>query len=184
MLSDTPPKLKPCQSAPSHIDLEKKRQNTIDELKEHVPEIEMDEFLKLLPQLHRDINLTDILAQLSSDSIISPTGFWKGFHKPPSSCHGSEEVVFSNFPRIINAIVSKVKRQPTIHFHCSPWTTPTSSTRDNGSKPDCYGMRLDSTASDVASQKPKWINIFVPGEFKKYGNLSSVNDVSIAVDRL
>ena len=48
-----------------------------------------------------------------------------------------------------------------------------SSTRDNTSKPDSYGVLAQS---DPAA--PEWINIVVPGEFKKGETEEDVNDVS------
>ena len=57
--------------------------------------------------------------------------------------------------------------------------SPDSSTRpDNKTKPDAYGVLADPQIDPESGGKPRWIDVAVPGEFKK--SAASNQDVDVS----
>ena len=162
------------QSCPPHLGTDDKRDRALKDLQERVPEIELSRFLRLLPKLRKDIiRPTTVIKNLKNAKFLTQQGRWTGYSRDPIQMRGHEDHVFSRFADIAEAIVNATGKAPTLKFVCNPRGTPMSSTRDNTSKPDSYGVLAQS---DPAA--PEWINIVVPGEFKKGETEEDVNDVS------
>ncbi|GJE98435.1 hypothetical protein PsYK624_146650 [Phanerochaete sordida] len=105
---------------------------------------------------------------------------WTAWPTTPSHCTETENAVFSRFAQLIKDI--KCARNPnnpaTLHFLCEPDKAPVSTTSPSTSKPDAFGIRdssKESTSDDA------WIDITIPGEFKKGGDEKGANDNAVKI---
>lgn len=186
---DSPHKNPSVQTAPTEVFLDKVRHNVIRDLDETVPEIPITFFFdNLLPPNPLPVNKTvaDVVSSLSRKNKLVE-GTWEGW-KRPSAETDREDTVFSKFADLTDTIreASGIKdKHTTIEFKCNPAFTLTSTTRNNSSKPDCYGIRTDARLEvDGQTRKvqPLWLDVAIPGEFKKKsdekgGNFCDVSPV-------
>lgn len=170
----SPLKFKEAQTAPTQIGLDKARHNLIRDLDETVPEIPTTFFYdNLLPPSPLPANKTvkDVVSTLAREGKIVG-GNWEGW-KRPSAYTELEDVVFRKFAKLTDNIrkASGIKKKlATVEFRCNPAFTLTSKTRNNSSKPDCYGIRTNAqfgVDGQTGTTQPRWLDVAVPGEFKK-----------------
>lgn len=174
------PKVKKISSAavssPGYVQVrtDAKRKNTLHDLCERVPQLPVDFFLGpngILPPLHPDIDIPTVVAKLKAtkDLVInSDGGRWATYGHDPSQYDEHEDVVFKHVAEIAAAVqnASGIGSSSTLNFKCNPSLSPSSSTRTNDTKPDCYGL-LKGARTNVVNGNPYWVDIAVPGEFKK-----------------
>ena len=106
----------------------------------------------------------------------------------PAQSSVIENTVFRPFAKVAEAVgLAAANVLPTVRrsvvFKCNPDTIPVSTLRNNGSKPDGYGLytRHESYQEDGAVF---WEAIVAPGEKKKNDAWDAVNDVSTCVNVL
>ena len=177
-------------SAPGHLGTAAKRENMLIDLGQSVPQVPIEWFTGadgILPPLHSDIDLEQVMSKLRkgehlNTGKISKPEHWSSFGKLPSDQGDHvENVVFRPVEHITNAIqkASGVEAFPTLFFRCNPDMSPDSSTRpDNKTKPDAYGIIANPQIDPARFGKPRWIDVAVPGEFKKTSDGDKDVDVS------
>ncbi|KIP04125.1 hypothetical protein PHLGIDRAFT_494333 [Phlebiopsis gigantea 11061_1 CR5-6] len=163
-------------SSPGYVQVrtDAKRKNTLHALCERVPQLPVDFFLGpkgILPPLHPDLDIPTVVAKLKAtkDLVInSDGGRWATYARDPSQYDEHEDVVFKYIAEITAAVqnASGIGSSSTLEFKCNPSLSPSSSTRTNDTKPDCYGL-LKGARTNVVNGNPYWVDIAVPGEFKK-----------------
>ena len=105
--------------------------------------------------------------------------------KYPSDSSGHEDSVFSKFDGLATTILDAcgvVDKVNNIEFKCNPSISLQSNLRSNTSKPDCYGIRRNaSQVLDPSTNKwqPQWLDVAVPGEFKKDNKHVTFSDVTL-----
>ena len=107
---------------------------------------------------------------------------------PPSDSTKREDDVFKPFADLVKTIqdASGISRAPLIEFKCNPAFPLTSHTRMNTSKSDCYGILSDAQLvmdPPTGKAQPRWLDVAIPGEFRKKNSESDCNDVSVAPTR-
>lgn len=108
---------------------------------------------------------------------------WRGWGTP-SATDGHEDKVFAPFAELTASIEQAAgitDRPPTISFRCNPAVHMTSKTRNNTSKPDCCGICIDAELEidDLTEKRqPRWLDVAIPGEFKKFSGEIPFSDVS------
>lgn len=165
-------------TSPPELCTDGNRKNALVDLGEAIPQVPVDFFLGddgILPPLRDDIDQELIVQSLiDNDTILN--GRWAAFDKDPCTYSAHEDVVFADIENIAKAILeaSGKKTSRTLDFECNPNTSPESSTRNNNTRPDCYGILANH---DGDTRKPRWVDIAIPGEFKKKRRVSEENDV-------
>ena len=152
-----------------------KRKNAVLDLREQIPQLPPDFFLGqdgILPPLDDKIDISAVIRKLRANNALKVEpdgrGRWEAYPSDPSSYRDREDIVFRHIAEIAAAIenASGIDSHPKLRFKCNPNLTPASSTRDNDTRPDCYGL-LKNVPTNVISGAPYWVDIAVPGEFKK-----------------
>ena len=133
-----------------------------------------------MPPLPEGIEVASIVTQLNRKGYIV-NGRWSAFKRDPSTNPADEDVVFRGIESIVRAIQtcvdSKLDLDPMLSFRCNPDMASSSSARpDNKTKPDAYGILAVHEPGD--EERPGWIDIAVPGEFKK--NPANDQDVDVS----
>ncbi|GJE97380.1 hypothetical protein PsYK624_135970 [Phanerochaete sordida] len=176
--SQAPPQPWPSrmQTAPAHYNVEKKRVILVKNLQETVTLVGLDLFTNgLLPRVDPALIKATVARLKDTRKILGPDGSkprWSSFRTEPSNRRAGEDIVFAQMESVIRDIAEAAGVTDTaiLTFICRPTQTPKSSTRDNPSKPDSYGIRA---SADVDAQ---WVDIAVPGEFKKRDDPRGAND--------
>ena len=166
-------------SAPAGLNTEGGRKIVLRDLQEQVPLVDLDFFFKdgILPDLAAEIDLTAVLASPQVTGEIQ-SGKWKAY-KDKSCYNGHEDKVFGHLQSIIANIRTAAQGPnvtPTLRYDCRPSSIPKSSYRDNKSRPDSYGILFNASRT-----LPEWVDIAVPGEFKKDTTPSDINDVRVSI---
>ena len=120
-----------------------------------------------------DVGKQDMHVSFKADKIIVTWRRVKIIEK-------HEDDAFAALPKIIDAITAASgidALNATLTFECNPESALECSLRDKNSKPDCIG-RVTALGSDLPYGKRKWIEVAVPGEFKKKDTDSNFQDVS------
>ena len=198
--TETPHQRKPSQvaaSAPGHLGTAAKRENTLLDLGQSVPQVPIEWFTDangILPPLKDTINLAQVVDQLKKEKHIKEVikrlkddkhlkeERWSFFNIDPIEHPDVENTVFHPVQQIADAIqkASGLKKlSPTLFFRCNPDMSPDSSSRpDNKTKPDAYGVLASRQIDPARGGKPRWIDVAVPGEFKK--SPASNQDVDVS----
>lgn len=162
--------------------LDSRRRTLVKDLKETVNQVPLDFFTNgLLPTIPKKFfdktwdNLKASKKLRFGRGGRSPN--WSSFVTAPSQRKNKEDTVFQQMEDVIGDIAEAagLEKMATLKFICRPTSTPRSSTRDNPSKPDSYGILSNAPSDDGVN----WIDIAVPGEFKKKGERRTNNDVSV-----
>ena len=153
----------------------KRNNGAVFDLREQIPQLPPDFFLGqdgILPPLDDKIDVSAVVQKLQANNHlkIGPDGRgrWEAYPPDPSNCRDREDIVFRHLAEIAGAIenASGIDSIPTLSFKCNPGLTPASSTCDNDTRPDCYSL-LKNIPTNVISGAPYWVDIAVPGGFKK-----------------
>ena len=191
----TPLAQKYAQSVPGTAHAEAYRDAVCLDLNEAVTVVPEDYMLKhFLPNLHPEIDVNAVLDRLVHDEVIQDRR-WKQFPQDP--CNMTvldknknkkplhEDKVFKKFEELANAVrdaclaVSNVpNKKSRCVFKCNPSRAPESLSRHSLSRPGSYAILSSATAATDATEKAKWVDIAVPGEFKKSGDDGHERDVS------
>ena len=179
-------------SAPGNLGTAAKRENMLLDLGQSVPQIPIEWFTGangILPPLKEGINLEKVLDNLIKEKKlvggkISKEGRWSSFATDPMYHPDVENTVFHPVQDIADAIqkATGIKASHTLIFRCNPDMSPDSSTRpDNKTKPDAYGILANPQIDPAKGGRPRWIDVAVPGEFKKSPASNQDVDVSTCV---
>lgn len=169
------------QTAPAALSCEESRNILLQDLGEKVDEVDVEFFFKgLLPRLKTQSLLSSVEDSLIASGAIGidsrgrPNRWKKYFPRAPSKQDAVEDNVFASLEALVKAIrdAAESPSDPTLHFVCRPTKSPESSTRDNPSRPDSYGILYGREKSTPA----QWIDIAVPAEFKKDSGQKAEND--------
>ena len=181
----SPFKQKRAYTAPPQLGLKQERNNMIWDLDEVLPEIDRSFFkTHLLPPspLPADVSVHSIVRKLRDLGKINLEGRWRGWTQPTDNI-AKEDDVFGRFESLVATILEAYAppgKPRTIEFKCNPAFSLWSHMRTNTSKPDCYGIRVNAKlVHDEGTRKkqPQWVDVAVPGEFKKKDSVADFNDV-------
>ncbi|GJE95027.1 hypothetical protein PsYK624_112060 [Phanerochaete sordida] len=173
-------------SAPANLATDGNRDGMLEDLQEHVPQVEWSYFEDaLLPPLRLKTGVTvkDIVKKLEANSTVTAVhgrNRWSAFAQgPPSTFAGShtEDEVFESVSDIITAITRAYdsKTKMTLQYRSRPKNVPRSETRTNKSKPDGYFM--DNLAPGALTEVPhRWVNVMIPSEYKLSDSPKDMND--------
>ena len=167
-------------SATSHASsLDESRSTVIQELRGHVPEVEVGWFLEnVLPSLPVGVDLVAVQKRLKERGAFNGEGHWALFNNygyPLSESKAKENAIYANIEGLAQSIckASGAEGKPFAKFVCLPDMTPKALSRPNSAKPDCAALR--SGANYELSVK--WIDVAVPGEFKTKAADGKLQDV-------
>ena len=112
---------------------------------------------------------------------------WRNWDRPSASSE-YEDITFAPFADLARTIqeTSGITTPPLIQFKCNPASSLSCHTRMNTSKPDCYGVLSGAqleTDPRTGKEQPRWLDVAVPGEFKKGHSERERNDVSVPSTR-
>ncbi|EKM53990.1 uncharacterized protein PHACADRAFT_122666 [Phanerochaete carnosa HHB-10118-sp] len=155
------------------------RHVVLDDMQETVYQAEWQWFQQaILRASHHSFDMKEIMKTLTNKGVLTSVhnqARWSAFANcPPAVDPDDEDTVFAVLQDIISAIrgSSNIRVKRETNFLCKPTTVPSSSTRDNKSKPDGYFVVNDDSVDKSA---PRWIDIAVPAEFKKKNTDESRN---------
>ncbi|EKM52665.1 uncharacterized protein PHACADRAFT_261246, partial [Phanerochaete carnosa HHB-10118-sp] len=170
------------QSVPSTAHVEECRDAVCLDLNESVTVVAADDFRRqLLPELQPEIDVDAVLQQLNDDGTIQ-SGRWALFPSdpedtmtpPPNPKPVHEDEVFKKFAELARAVenaclhVSKIPvTERLCEFKCNPSRVPMCLSRHNTSRPDSYAILSSAKAVNDPTEKAQWVEVAVPGEFKK-----------------
>ena len=182
-------KISQAKSAPPDASISRHRANILRDLGEKVSEIDLQFFYDhLLPPspLTGRPTLSRVLKRLQNTGKIQKQqpGYWTNWTKP-SSCPENENQVFKKLEELTKVIrdASGLGHDTrTIDLACNGAISLKSHARDNTSKPDCYAIRYPEAQrrlvkDKVGKDQPLWLDVAVPGEFKKSMGTGTFNDV-------
>lgn len=167
------------------------------DLQEVVTEIPLDYFRgRLLPDLKDTIPLNDVMAAMHERGYITD-GRWTLWPEDPCDTKQAngvamhENKVFERLEtlasQVLEALRSVQKGKPSepdvpaFVFRCNPSCVPKSKGRSSLSRPDAYGIRSSADAATDGTAKAEWIDVAVPGEFKKAAPGADTNDNNVKV---
>ncbi|EKM48777.1 uncharacterized protein PHACADRAFT_132197 [Phanerochaete carnosa HHB-10118-sp] len=175
----TPAQKRKAVTAPCDLATNQLRHVVLDDLQETVYQAEWQWFQQaILPASHHSFDMKEIMKTLTNKGVLTSVhnqARWSAFANcPPAVDPDDEDTVFAVLQDIISAIrgSSNIRVKRETNFLCKPTTVPSSSTRDNKSKPDGYFVVNDDSVDKSA---PRWIDIAVPAEFKKKNTDESRN---------
>jgi hypothetical protein len=154
-----------------------------------VPEVAFQFFCDhLLPRLHCNINIKDVIKKLQDSGDITEDGRWKVFPKDPYTyaknkmdLRATENKVFGNLTSVIHAI-EKHSGVPTklctARYESLPHMTPIGCFDKKDGKPDGF-FRLESRYHDPPGRRRYyWRDITAAAEFKLLNTQEALQDVS------
>jgi hypothetical protein len=159
----------------------------LNDLGQHVPEVTFQDFLDYLAPSQPTFNLEATMETLKADpeGIIPATGRWKAFDSDPKDKSRLEDVVFAPIPNIFDTVVRAIiansdltSTHVSVLFLQNPSIAPTSSARQNATRPDGYMVLKEGFKEGHVS----WDNILLSCEYKRMDGENQLNDVSIRVD--
>ncbi|KIP07792.1 hypothetical protein PHLGIDRAFT_12972 [Phlebiopsis gigantea 11061_1 CR5-6] len=188
LVSESPMKIPVARSAPPDASVSRHRANILHDLGERVSQIDLQFFYDhLLPPspLKGRRTPSGVVKKLRKADKIQKQrpGYWADWTKP-SSCAENETEVFKKLEDLTKDIrdAANIKGTRTIDFVCNGAISLKSHARDNTSKPDCYAIRYPEAKQrfvkdKVGKYQPLWLDVAVPGEFKKSMGTGTFNDV-------
>lgn len=192
----TPHIFKLSQSVPGTARVEEYRDAVCLDLNESVSVVAADYFRRhFLPELRPEIDVTAVLQQLKGDGTIQ-SDHWALFSSDPKVMTTSpperkplhEDQVFKRFAELAKAIENACLRVSNIpdtrrlcKFKCNPSRAPICQFRDTISRPDSYAILSSAKAVSDPTEKAQWVDVAVPGEFKKSDDSEAKRDVSITL---
>ena len=191
MSQSSPHKSYVTSTASPFISLAKARENLLRDLDEAVPEVKTKFFFdNLLPPCPKRRTVQTVIRALRQHLVQKHPGgpsTWRDWG-PPSDSTKHEDDVFKPFADLVKTIqnANDVTTPPLIQFKCNPASSLSCHTRMNTSKPDCYGVLSGAqleTDPRTGKEQPRWLDVAVPGEFKKGHSERERNDVSVPSTR-
>lgn len=176
------------KTAPPNASLDRCRDDIVRDLNENVSVIDTQFFFDhLLPPspLQESRTADDVVNKMKESGTIDGQR-WAGWQNPSASAGVNEGKVFGKLSDLTKAIIrtAGLKGTPTVDFVCNGAISLASYTRNNSSKPDCYAIlnpkvaRRRFVADKLGTKQPLWLDVAVPGEFKKAMTPDGFNDVS------
>jgi hypothetical protein len=173
------------QTAPAHFNLERARSIVLLDLGEAIPQVTVDYFFDyLLPKLPDNIDFSTVLDNLKEPSerdgehvATLHNNRWTCFPVDPIHDKGWENDIYRRLEELTQSIheaAGLANNARTVVFKCCPNGVPSSSHRDNSSRPDAYA--IDAGAD---FKRAEWHQIALPAEFKK--NDTEADDVSFVL---
>ncbi|KIP12353.1 hypothetical protein PHLGIDRAFT_113828 [Phlebiopsis gigantea 11061_1 CR5-6] len=182
----SPMKPSKARTAATQSSLAQERENLLLDLDETVPEIDRSFFeTHLLPPspLPPGATVKSIVSNLISSGHVKEGARWKGWNLPSDS-PSHEDVVFRKFESLAEAILAAYQpldRGKTTRFLCNPNAIPESTSRVSTSKPDAYALRSRTAHDATPVDSLRWVDVAVPGEFKKTNKPAAENDNRVKI---
>lgn len=180
--TDTPRKSKHIPQSELASDLKDSRSAVIDDVGVNIPQIHVDRFFSnVLPQLPSRITPDD-LNVISSEvkaAQYTSNGRWAAFPKDPDDACQNEDQVFKGLIKIARAVETATADRvqglrPTATLSNAPDSVPKSLWKTNLTRPDGYFILREKQHPE----RPHWMDIAFPAEYKRADTFRSINDVS------
>lgn len=181
-LPSTPSKTK-ASGQSSNSSLFEERGSLLSDLKQVVTEVPIDWFFQSLmppaPTLPGDDTVQIVVANLRETGVINSAGYWRHWGQYPlSKVPKPENALFEPIAVLAEDIRQSSgfeSQSPSVVFRCNPYGTPRSIGRNSSSKPDSFAVLRVSDCLEMSAlghlstqfMSPHWLDIAVPGEFKK-----------------
>ncbi|KAF7799145.1 hypothetical protein EIP86_010376 [Pleurotus ostreatoroseus] len=157
-------------------DIEGKRDSITFDASPKTRQVSVDYFLKhVLPPLHKDLNLTEVIEELRENQVIHDDRF-TDFEFDPIDIDSTEARVFAAVEKMADRIIQTAEDstglKPTVKFLNLGNVAPDSQARDWSAKPDFVGVLTPW----IKGQILRWFRIVLSGEWKKINNPKNLRD--------